>query len=128
LVLLPLLLIPHARADEPNVITWSCEGVLTPIYGANKPQAPQLLQNTGMIVNLDDQTVFFMGYLVPIQSVDEANINFGGMQVVDYGFNVAIRGHVDRLTGRVDATTKLSDPTKEPDPDTATLQYDVVCK
>jgi hypothetical protein len=128
LALLPLVLIAHARADEPNVITWSCEGMLTPIYGANKPEAPQLLQKTGVIVNVDEQTVFFMGYLVPIESVDEASINFGGMQVADYGFNVAIRGHVDRLTGRMDATTVLSDPTKVPDPNIATVHYDVVCK
>jgi len=128
LVLLPCVLIAHARADEPTVITWSCEGMLTPIYGANKPEAPQLLQKTSVIVNLDEQIVFFMGYLVPIETVDEASINFGGMQVVDYGFNVAIRGHVDRLTGRMDATTVLSDPTKEPDPNTATVHYDVVCK
>jgi hypothetical protein len=52
--------------------------MLTPIYGANKPEAPQRLQKTGVIVNLDEQTVFFMGYLIPIESVDGASINFGG--------------------------------------------------
>jgi hypothetical protein len=32
-------------------------------------------------VNLDEQTVFFLGYVVPIESVDEASINFGARQV-----------------------------------------------
>jgi hypothetical protein len=38
-------------------------------------------------------------------------------------FNVAIRGDVHRLTGRMDATTVLSDPTKGPDPDIATVHW-----
>jgi hypothetical protein len=49
LALLPLVLIGHPRADEPKVITLSCEGTLTPTYGANKPEAPQPLQKTGTI-------------------------------------------------------------------------------
>jgi hypothetical protein len=79
-------------------------------------------------VNLDEQTVFFLGYVVPIDEVDEASINFGGMQIVDYGFSVAVRGSIDRVTGRMDATTVLTDPTMQPDPNTATIHYDVVCR
>jgi hypothetical protein len=128
LALLPLVLGDHARADEPKVITLSCEGTLIPSYGANKPEAPQALQKTGVVVNLDEQTVFFLGYVVPIYDADEASINFGGRQAVDYGFSVAIRGNIDRITGRMDITTVLSDPTKMPDPNSATIHYDVVCR
>jgi len=32
------------------------------------------------VVNLDEQTVFFLGYVVPIEAVNEASINFGGTQ------------------------------------------------
>jgi hypothetical protein len=128
LALLPLLLMGHSRADEPKVITLSCGGTLTPSYGANKPEAPQPLQRSGVIVNLDEQTVFFLGYVAPIYDADEASINFGGRQTVDYGFSIAIKGNIDRVTGRMDATTALSDPTKQPDPNIATLHYDVVCK
>ena len=126
LILVPLVLGGHARAAE-NVITLSCDGTLTPTYGANKPADPQPLQKTGVVVNLDEQTVFFLGYVVPIDDVDEASINFGGMQIVDYGFSIAVRGNIDRVTGRMDATTVLSDPTKQPDPNTATIHYDAVC-
>jgi len=130
LAILPLVLGGHARAAEnqPKVITLSCDGTLTPTYGANNPEVPQPLQKTGVVVNLDEQTVFFFGYVVPIYDVDEASINFGGRQIVDYGFSVAIRGSIDRVTGRMDATTVLSDPTKQPDPNTATIHYDVICK
>jgi len=86
------------------------------------------LQKTGLVVNLDEQTVFFLGYVVPIDEVDEASLNFGGRQLGDYGFSIAIRGHIDRVTGRMDVTTVLSDPTKQPDPNTATIHYDVVCR
>ena len=128
LVLL-LLLQHHARAaeNEPNLITLSCDGMLTAAHGANKPEAPQLLQKTGLVVNLDEQTVFFLGYLVPIESVDEASINFGARQTVDYGFSIAITGHIDRASGRMAVTTETLDPTKPDDPNIATLRYDVIC-
>jgi hypothetical protein len=129
LALLPLVLGGHARAaeSEGKVIALSCDGTLTPTYGADKPADPRPLQKTSVVVNLDEQTVFFLGYVAPIEDVDEASINFGGRLIVDYGFSIAIRGNIDRVTGRMDATTVLSDPTKQPDPNTATIHYDVVC-
>jgi hypothetical protein len=101
--------------------------MLTATYGANKPEPSQALQKTGLVVNLDEQTVFFLGYVIPIESVGEASIKFGGMQTVDYGFAVAITGNIDRASGRMGATVVLSDPTQQPT-DTATIRYDVVCK
>src|SRR5215469_9139902 len=129
--LLLLVLGDHARAaeNEPNVITLSCDGMLTATCGANKPEPSQALQKTGLVVNLDEQTVFFLGYVVPIEAVDEASIKFGGTQTVDYGFDVAIRGNIDRASGRMDAALVMSDPTQQSsDPDTAAIRYDVVCK
>ena len=130
LALLPLVLGGQARAaeNEGRVITLSCDGTLTRTYGANKPADPEPLQKIGVVVNLDEQTVFFLGYVVPIESVDEASINFGARQIVDYGFSIGITGILDRLTGRMDVTTVTSDPTNPNDPNTATLHYDVVCK
>jgi len=64
----------YARAaeNEPKVITLSCDGMLTPFYGANKPAMPQSAEKSTVIVNLDDQTIFFMGYVTPIEGVDGA--------------------------------------------------------
>ena len=103
LAFLPFVLGGHARASdkEGNVMTLSCVGTLTRTYGANKPMDPEPLQNTGMVVNLNGQTVFFLGYVVPIEKVDEASINFGARQTVDYGFSIGIRGHIDRASGRM---------------------------
>ena len=131
LALLLLVLGVHARAaeSEPNVITLFCDGMLTATYGANKPEAPKPLEQTGLVINLDEQTLFFLGYFVPIEAVGEASIKFCGTQTVDYGFSVAIRGNIDRATGRMDATLVMSDPTQQPsDPNTAAIRYDVVCK
>jgi hypothetical protein len=87
------------------------------------------LQKTGFVVNLDEQTVFFLGYVVPVEDVDEVSIKFGGTQTVDYGFRVTIRGNMDRATGRMDATLVTSDPTQPPtDPSIAAIHYEVVCK
>jgi hypothetical protein len=76
LALLPLVVGRHARAaeNEPKVITLSCDGTLTPAYSANKSEVPQPLQKASVIVNLDEQTVFFFGYVIPIDDVDEASI------------------------------------------------------
>jgi hypothetical protein len=130
LPLLPLVLLGYVRAaeNERQVMSLSCEGTLTRTYAANKPSDPEPLQTARVVVNLDDQTVFFLGYVVPIESVDEASINFGARQIVDYGFSIGIRGHIDRASGRMDVTTMTLDPTKPNAPDIATLRYDVVCK
>jgi hypothetical protein len=102
--------------------------MLTPTYGANKPAMPQSAEKSTVIVNLDDQSIFFMGYVTPIEGVDGANIRFGGRQIVDYGFNVAISGNIDRATGRMDATLIMSDPMQPADANTATIHYDLVCR
>jgi hypothetical protein len=82
-------------------------------------------QKISVVVNLDDQTVFFLGHVVPIYDVDQTSINFGGRQMVDYGFS--IRGHIDRASGRMEVTTVTLDPTKPDDPNIVTLCYDVGC-
>ncbi len=129
LALLLLVLGGHAQAaqSEGKVITLSCNGTLTRTYGANKPADPEPLQKTGAVVNLDELTVFFLGYVVPIERVDEATISFGASQTVDYGFIIAITGHIDRASGRMDVTTVTLDPTKPNDPNIAALRYDVIC-
>jgi hypothetical protein len=129
LALLPLVLGGHAQTAEndPKVITLSCDGALTRKSDANKPIYMQELK-TLVVVNLDDHSVFFLGYVVPILDVDQISIDFGGTQIVDYGFSVSIRGHVDRASGRTDVTTVMSDPTKPDDPTIATLRYDMACE
>jgi hypothetical protein len=101
LALLPLVLGGHARAaeDEPKVITLSCDGMLTPTYGDNKPADPQPLQKASVVADLNEWTVFFLGYVAPIEGVEGASIHFGGRQIVDYGFIVEISGNIDRATG-----------------------------
>ena len=115
-----------AAENEPKVITLSCDGTLTATYGANKPKNMEESQKISVVVNLDDQTVFFLGHVVPIYDVDQISINFGGRQMVDYGFS--IRGHIDRASGRMEVTTVTLDPTKPDDPNIVTLRYDVGCK
>ena len=127
---LPLVLGGHARADEdePKVITLSCDGMLTPTYGDNKPADPQPLQNASVVADLNEQTVFFLGYVAPIEGVEGASIHFGGRQIVDYGFIVEISGNINRAIGHMDAALVMSDPMQPRDPVTATIKYDMVCK
>jgi hypothetical protein len=127
LALLPLVLTVRARADERTVITLSCEGTLTRTYAANKPSEPEPLQKTEVVVNLDERTVFFLGYIVPIETVDEVSIDFGARQMVDYGFSISLAGQIDRPSGHMALTTMTLDPTNTNDPNIATLRYDMIC-
>jgi hypothetical protein len=129
--LLPLLIGGHAQTaedNEPTVITLSCDGALTRKSDTNKPMDMQELQKTLMVVNRDDHTVFFLGYVVPLSNFDQVNIDFGGTQLLDYGFSMSISGHIDRASGRMDVTTVTLDPTKSDDPRIATLRYDLACE
>ncbi len=130
LTLLELVLVGRARAidNEGTVITLSCDGMLTPTYADNRPANPQPLQKAAVIADLNEQTVFFLGYTVPIESVDEASIKFGARQNIDYGFIVEISGNIDRSTNQVNATLVMLDPTQPRDPVTATIRYGMVCK
>ena len=57
------------------MITLSCDGTLTrTYYGANKPADREPFQTTTVVVNLDEQTMVFLGYIVPIYDVDEASL------------------------------------------------------
>lgn len=108
LTLLPFVLGGHARAaeSEGKVITLSCDGTLARAYGANQSAGQEQLQKTSAVVNLDEQTVFFLGYVVPIESIDEASIKFGARQTVDFGFVISITGQIDRRSGKMTLTFK----------------------
>ena len=69
---------PATAENEPKMITLSCDGTLTGTYCADKPKNMEASQKISVVVDLDDQTVFFLGYVVPIYDVDQASINFGG--------------------------------------------------
>jgi hypothetical protein len=130
LALLPLVLVGHVRAagNEPKVIALSCDGMVTRTYGVDKPAAPQWLEKSSVIVNLDEGTIFFLGYIVPIEGLDGAMIHFGGRQIVEYDFSVAISGNINRATSRMDATLVMSDPTESPAVNSATIHYDLGCR
>lgn len=129
LLLLPLVLGGHSRAteSEETVITLSCHGTLTRTHRTGESANPELLQKLSAVLNRNEQTVFVLGYTVPIESVDEASINFGARQTVEYGFVIVITGHIDRASGRMDITTATLDPTKADDPVVVAVRYDVVC-
>ena len=71
LLTLPFVLSGYAEAAEPTVINLSCDGTLTGTYGTDKPKSMEASQKISVVVDLDDQTVFFLGYVVPIYDVDQ---------------------------------------------------------
>jgi copper chaperone CopZ len=129
--LIALLLTAERRATaEPNVIRLSCDGtvteVVTEVYGTNKPKP---IRKIVVVVNLDERTVSFEGYVAPIKAVDAGYILFDGTSKVPTfpGFKeIEITGNIDRVESHVDATTIAfpTDPTHGP----YDFHYDVLCK
>jgi hypothetical protein len=84
-----------------------------------------------VVVNLDEQSVSFEGFVTHINDVDAANINFSGKQFggPSYGVNVDVIGSIDRVTGDMVAVgTVTSDPPKWPINPIDTSHYDLLCK
>jgi hypothetical protein len=109
IALLPLLLAGRgAQAVEATVITLSCDGTTT--LGDAKPEP---FNKIGVVVNFAEHTVSFLGYVVPITSVDAANVSFEGqVKTSSFGttLSMTVSGSVDRVTGAMTATT-LTTPT-----------------
>ena len=81
LALLPLALgNSHARAADPTVITLSCDGTVTDTSSTPIPvdRKPKLVEKMGVVANLNERTVYFIGFITPISTADAAAINFNG--------------------------------------------------
>jgi hypothetical protein len=78
----------------PKVITLSCDGMLTATYADDKAAVPQSVPKSSLIVNLDEQNIFFPGYVVPIEDLDgEASISAEGRS--SDSFSVEIHGNIN---------------------------------
>jgi hypothetical protein len=141
LVLLPLVLSGgHARAADPTVITLSCDGSVTdksspPTLPTDRDPKP--IEKMGVVVNLNERTVSFQGWVVPISIADAAAINFNGEQIGPVGqiarkegYTTRIDGILDRVTGHM-ALSTMTYRTKElSDPNSVITRdyFDVLCK
>jgi hypothetical protein len=137
LALLPMAWQQAAAENEPKVITLSCDGTVADTTSAatiRLDHQPKPIEKMGVVANLNERTVSFLGFVAPISSVDAASINLdgettgqGGQIASVAGFTVRIDGYLDRVTGHMLAdimtyeTKKLSDIL-------ATSHYDVLCK
>jgi hypothetical protein len=117
----------QTRAAEPQVITMSCDGTYADTMNREQQES---VQKMGLVVNLDERTVSFVGYVARIDQVDAANIHFGGEQIGgrNVGLSIGMMGDVDRVTGHMKATIITSDPKKQPDPNPVVSTFDVLCK
>lgn len=139
LVLLPMAGQQAAAENEPKVITLSCVGTTADTSSSTVPgdHQPKPIEKLRVVVNLNARTVSFMGWNIPIRTVDAASISFNGNdvrpsgQIADKTGNTSkVDGILDRVTGHMVADTmtyatkKLSDPTSAIVRD----QFDVLCK
>jgi hypothetical protein len=121
--LLALLLISgqYTRAAETNVITLSCDGTFT-----NSDTRPEPVGTVDIVVNFDERTVYFLGYLARME-VDTTYIHFNLERFVGVRFGVFLMdGYINRVTGHMTATTfRATDPS---DVHAVTSHYDLLCK
>jgi hypothetical protein len=106
MVLLPLLLGSHERAHNDHaVVRWGAD-LLAYHRQQTIPGGTEQLPKVGVIVNLNEGTVSFLGYVAHINSADAAYVQFGGKGIgVQFeGAKINIMGEIDRVTGRMEAT------------------------
>jgi hypothetical protein len=139
-ILIALLLMTGqpARAAGPTVVTLSCNGTITDKSSTSLPtEEPKPIQKMGVVANLHERTVSFMGFVAPIVLVDASVISFNGEQLGDAaqiarkdGLTQRIDGILDRVTGHMVAYVwtykKGADDPASPLSDAN--QYDVLCK
>jgi hypothetical protein len=144
-VLLALLLMTQQQAaaeNDPKIVTLSCDGTVTDkTSSAPIPtdinHDPKPIEKMGVVVNLNERTVSFQGWTVPISIADAATINFNGEEIgavgqiaAKQGLTHRIDGILDRVTGHMAADTMTYETKKLSDPNSSIVRahYDVLCK
>jgi hypothetical protein len=85
-----------AQAEEPTVITLSCDGTTKAYVKSEESINP--VTKMGVVVNLAERTVSFDSHVAHIDHVDATVIYFGGDSVKD------TTGYIDGKTGSMTAT------------------------
>jgi hypothetical protein len=107
-----------ACAAEPGVIVLACDGMMTTTDGQHQ-NAPQAVNQVGVVVNLTEGTVSFAGSIAHIDSVDAAFISFGTDEVLREEVPHRATGDIDRVTGAMSAATISG---------TVLSSYELACK
>jgi hypothetical protein len=123
-VLLARLLMAQQQAaaeNDPKIVTLSCDGIV------KLESKPEPTEKMGVVVNLEEKTVSFEGWVARIGYVDAALIQFGGKQLGQQikGADITINGEIDRVTGRMTASTTISYSPTTPDTNGT---FDMNCK
>src|SRR6516225_845268 len=98
ILFLSLVIVAHAQASEPTVITLSCDGTVKTSVG-NIEGPRKAINKLDAVVDLAEQTVSFAGFVAQIETIDGAVVFFGS------GIDPAI-GNIDQVTGVMSATMK----------------------
>jgi hypothetical protein len=120
----------------PAVITLSCDGTIADTTSPPTiptDRQPKSVEKMGVVANLNERAVSFMGFVAPIVSVDAANISFNGEQVGPKAapeYTQRIDGYLDRVTGHMVADTTTYETKKLSDPNAILTRehFDVLCK
>jgi hypothetical protein len=95
-VLLTIIFLSSAQAEEPTVTMLSCDGT-TKVY-VKREEATNPVTKMSVVVNLVERTVLFDGRIAHIDHVDAGTIFFGGDSLKD------TTGYIDGKTGAMTAT------------------------
>jgi hypothetical protein len=83
------------------VLTLSCDGTVTRLTDNDKTER---IANWGLLVNLPEHTVSGFAHVARIDKISEVLVDFSGTSG-----NWSVYGSIDRITGRVSATTASRD-------------------
>ena len=119
MVLLAVLLPGYGvQAAETAVLTLSCDGTVTRLTDDDKTER---IANWGLLVNLPEHTVSGFAHVARIDKISEVLVDFSGTSG-----NWSVYGFIDRITGRVYATTASTDSKTGRSIDER--QWNLICK
>jgi hypothetical protein len=94
------------HAQQPTSITLWCRSSSTaPDYSKTDPSKTDPITGGGMIVDLQERTVSFNSFRVPIERADGTTVLFHGEQASRFeGLRLTVDGSIDLVTGGVSVT------------------------
>jgi hypothetical protein len=120
---LSILAATQSAQAETTLLSFTCRGEISTALEVTQPATKE--QDTiGLVINLTNRTVSLEGDTVPITSVDDVIVYFGGRDKdAQFGISSNVVGQLDRVSGALIVSRNLSGKSS-----LALYNYKMLCK
>jgi len=98
-----------AQAAEPATLTLACQGTATDRYAGSTDDGKPEPYSAGVIIDFTARTVEGIAFPAKISGVTNVIVTFEGSQDGILETIWTVNGHIDRVTGDLEATLRMRD-------------------